>query len=198
MTDPAAPDEALSHAIGQAVGQAIIGGGADQLPALAPTAPDDQLHLVRRAAAAESVSRELLHQSVRAARAAGLSWAAIGAELGLSRQGVQQRFGSRTEPEPSPQYRWLGPVTAFEEMAELEIAGRLGWHTAEAGMLRHRMVRADTQWEHRRAVWSGAGRRYEQEGWQVGARAFPWVYLVRDLGAPAEQPAEQPVERPAG
>ena len=84
---------------------------------------------------------------------------------------------------------YLGPVTAFDELRELELAGRLGWRTVEAGMLRHRMVRTPTQWEHRRVVWTGPLRRLEQDGWQVGCRAFPWVYLIRDLGVPAEQPA---------
>ena len=82
--------------------------------------------------------------------------------------------------------RWLGPVTAFDELPELELAGRLGWHTVEAGMLCHRMVRTDTQWEHKRVVWPGSLARNEREGWQIGCRAFPWVYLIRDLGVPAE------------
>lgn len=176
-------------ALTQAIGRAIIGESGDAAPALDPADPGDHLALVRRAATAETVARDLLRQSVTAARGSGLSWAAIGAELGLSRQAVQQRFGSRAEPEDTPEYRWLGPVTAFDELPELEIAGRLGWHTVEAGMLRHKMVRTDTQWEHRRVVWTGPVRRFEQDGWQVGCRAFPWVYLVRDLRVPAERPS---------
>lgn len=178
------PDAALA----QAIGQVIIGGADGALPALDPADPDDHLTMVHRAAAVESVARDLLQQSVSAARASGLSWAAIGAGLGLSRQGVQQRFGSRAAPADTPQFRWLGPVTAFDEMPELDLAGRLGWHTVEAGMLRHKMVRTDTQWEHRRVIWTGPVRRFEHDGWLVGARAFPWVYLVRDLGQPAEAP----------
>lgn len=159
-----------------AMGAAILDGAPQ----------DDPLGLVRRVADAEGSVRHLLHQSVGAARAAGHSWAAIGAELGMSRQAVQQRFGERSDDTLPPEQRWLGPVTAFDEMAELEIAGRLGWHTVRAGMLRHLMVRTSTQWEHKRVVWTGSLARHEKDGWVVGCRAFPWVYLVRDTGRPAE------------
>lgn len=171
------------------IGQVILGESG-----LDPAAPEDHLMLVTRSAAAERASRELLQQAVIAARGSGHSWAAIGTELGLSRQAVQQRFGGRPQeatddPAEDSRFRWLGPVTAFEEMRELEIAGRLGWHTVEAGMLRHKVVRTNTQWEHKRIVWSGSLRRLEQDGWQVGCRAFPWVYLVRDLGTPPDPEA---------
>lgn len=165
------------------IGRAILAGAAD----------DDPLDIVRRAAAAEGAARQLLHQSVGSARAAGHSWAAIGTVLGMSRQAVQQRFGDRTESSDPPgpggahlEQRWLGPVTALDEMRELEIAGRRGWHTTEAGLLRHRVVRTTTQWEHKRVVWTGSTARYERDGWTVGARALPWIYLVRDTGRPAE------------
>lgn len=156
--------------------------------AILATAPsEDSLELVRHTVSAESVLRDLLQQAVGAARADGHSWAAIGTELGMSRQAVQQRFGGRVdEGSLADEERWLGPVTAFDEMPELELAGRLGWHTVGVGMLRHRMVRTPTQWEHKRVVWSGSLARHEKDGWVVGSRAFPWVYLVRDTGRPAQ------------
>lgn len=186
LREPPAPDE--DH-FARDIGGTILGQGT-----LNPADPEDHLTIVTRSAAAERVTRELLQQAVTAARGSGHSWAAIGNELGLSRQAVQQRFGGRAEaathdPAEDARYRWLGPVTAFEEMRELEIAGRLGWHTVEAGMLRHKVVRTNTQWEHKRIVWSGSLRRLEQDGWQVGCRAFPWVYLVRDLGTPPDPEA---------
>ena len=149
---------------------------------------EDPLTLVRRASEAETAVRHLLHQSVGAARSAGQSWAAIGSELGLSRQAVQQRFGERLDAESTldDEQRWLGPVTAFDEMAELELAGKLGWHTVQAGMLRHLVVRTATQWEHKRVIGTGSLTRHEKDGWVVGCRAFPWVYLVRDTGRPVE------------
>ncbi|HEY5889316.1 MAG TPA: hypothetical protein VIW94_01265 [Acidimicrobiia bacterium] len=159
--------------------------------AILATAPDsDVLALVARVAEAEVVVRDLLHQSVSAARSAGHSWAAVGAELDMSRQAAQQRFGA-TEAggQGDDRERWLGPVTAFDEMSELEMAGRLGWHTVEAGMLRHRMVRTDTQWEHKRILWPRSFQSYERDGWQIGCRAFPWVYLIRETGLPAETEA---------
>lgn len=161
-----------------ALGTAILAARAE--------AEDDALGLVRRTAGAEQAVSTLLRQAVASARAEGHSWAAIGTELGMSRQAAQQRFGERTE-EVGPQERWLGPVTTFDEMAELDLAGRLGWHTVGAGLLRHKIVRTATQWEHRRVAWVKAPGRYERDGWQIGARCFPWLYLVRDTGRPAEE-----------
>lgn len=174
--------------LAQELGRAIMGDREGKGRALDPASPADHLAIVARAAAAERATRDLLQQAVGAARASGHSWAALGAELGMSRQAVQQRFGGRADgAEEDARYRWLGPVTAFDEMRELELAGRLGWHTVEAGMLAHKMIATDTQWEHKRVVWRASLRRYEQAGWQVGCRFFPWIYLVRDLGIPPER-----------
>lgn len=148
---------------------------------------EEPLRLVRRAAAAASTSRDLLDQSVASARAHGCSWAVIGTELGMSRQAAQQRYGrAGDEVAATGETRRLGPITAFDEMGELEIAGRQGWRTVGAGMFHHLVERTDTQWEHRRVPWTGSSRRLERHGWQVAFRAFPWVYLVRDTGLPAE------------
>lgn len=165
----------------EAIGRAIL-AGADA---------DDPLALVRRAADADRAAGALLHRSVAAARSGGHSWQAIGDVLGLTRQAAQQRFGKDETPATpggaDAEERWLGPVTAFDEMDELALAGRLGWHTVGAGLLRHRMVRTATQWEHKRVVWTGSTARYAREGWQVGCHAFPWVYLVRDTGRPVAE-----------
>ena len=159
--------------LADAMGRAILAG----------TDPSDQLSLVRRTAEADAVAGSLLHQAVNAARSGGHSWSAIGDTLGLTRQAAQQRFG-RDAPLETEE-RWLGPVTAFDEMQELEIAGQKGWRTTGAGMLRHRVVRTATQWEHKRVMWTAALARHPQDGWEIGCRAFPWVYLVRDTGRPA-------------
>ncbi|WAP50701.1 hypothetical protein OL239_11765 [Arthrobacter sp. ATA002] len=172
MTDQSGAD------LQEQIGALILGDRNDR----ANLTEADHLVLVRRAGAAEQASQRLQHLAVAAARSAGVSWAALGRELGMSRQAAQQRFGGRPEePAPDDRERWLGPVTAFDEMAELELAGRLGWRTIGVDMLRHRMLRTDTQWEHRRVLWARPAQHYETDGWQVGCRAFPWLYLVRDL-----------------
>lgn len=178
-TGAAGPD------IADAVGAAILRDGARSLD---PAAPEDHLAIIVRAAAAQDITRVLLRQAVTSARASGHSWASIGGVLGLTRQAAQQRFGQEASVEDAPTTRWLGPVTAFDELAELAIAGRQGWHTVEAGLLKHKMIRTDTQWETRRVVWRKPAAAYEKDGWQVGARAFPWLYLVRDVGRPPEAP----------
>ena len=170
----------LDDAVGQVVLEAAGVGDGDALDA------EGHLALIAASARAEGAAREMLHRSVVAARAAGVSWARIGEELGMTRQAAQQRFGVATEDFDGEAERWLGPVTAFDEMRELEIAGRAGWHTVEAGMLGHRMVRTATQWQHRRTLWRTPPASERAEGWHVGCRAFPWVYLVRDTGLPAQ------------
>ncbi len=175
--------------LAEALGHAILGGAPeDGVASLGTLGPDRHLELVARSSRAHDITKDLLTQTVAASRGAGHSWAAIGNELGLTRQAVQQRFGASDDDgaEADPEHRWLGPVTAFDELPELALAGRQGWRTVEAGMLRHRMRRTETQWEHRRVVWARPTRSYEHDGWQVGCRAFPWLYLVRDLGVPPE------------
>ncbi|MDL5350756.1 hypothetical protein [Microbacterium sp. zg-YB36] len=175
--------------LADAVGRAVL--AAAQVDDGAALGVDDHLALINGAARAEAEARGILQRSVAAARGGGASWALIGAELGMSRQAAQQRFGgsSDTASEIADQSdadeRWLGPVTAFDEMAELDAAGRAGWRTVEAGMLAHRMQRTDTQWEHRRVLWRTPPADI-REGWQVACRAFPWIYLVRDRGIPPE------------
>ncbi|KRE39197.1 hypothetical protein ASG73_02320 [Janibacter sp. Soil728] len=180
MTSAEGPTPGVSEALGAAILEGIDAEGD----------PQQHLTVVRRAASAEDEAAALLRQAVLAARGAGHSWAALGAELGMSRQAVQQRFGARSsqadDAGAGAQERWLGPVTAFDEMAELEIAGRQGWRTVGAGMLKHRVRRTATQWEHKRIGWTGPLRRWEDDGWEVAVRAFPWIYLVRDTGRPAE------------
>lgn len=177
--DRVAEDADLGEAIGRAVLDASSVGADDTLDV------DGHLRLVSASARAEGEARALLQRSVESARAGGASWARIGSALGMSRQAAQQRFGVQPQGADLPaEERWLAPVTAFDELPELEAAGRLGWRTVEAGMLAHRMVRTDTQWEHRRILWRGSLERERRAGWKLGCRAFPWIYLVRDRGVP--------------
>lgn len=66
------------------------------LDTVEPSGPArDASHLRRIIAATEAVERSEheLHAAVAAARAAGDTWDAIGAALGVSRQAAYQRFG---------------------------------------------------------------------------------------------------------
>lgn len=197
MRDQTHQDRRSHGDLDEAIARAVLGDFADLHVERATSgddhlAPDDHLRLVRRCADADRATSTLMADAVTAARGAGHSWAAIGSVLGLTRQAVQQRFGGAPAEDDVPEERWLGPVTAFDEMPELELAGRRGWRTVDAGMLRHRMRRTDTQWEHRRVMWLRPASQYELDGWEVGCRAFPWLYLVRDLGLAPESDSRVP------
>ena len=56
------------------------------------------LEAIRVAAADVAAAERALLDAVRAARAAGVSWARIGAVFGVSRQSVWERFAGRIEP----------------------------------------------------------------------------------------------------
>lgn len=171
---------ALSGALGRAI---LADAGLDSE---ADLRQPEHLALIAASARAENEAGDILVRAVRAARRAGVSWALIGEQLGMSRQAAQQRFGGAESDLSAPAERWLGPVTAFDELAELDAAGRAGWRSVEVGVLSHRMVQTDTQWEHRRILWRGSLAAEEAEGWSIASRAFPWIYLVRDRGIPAE------------
>lgn len=175
--------------LGDAIGHAVLDeAGAADKPLLAL---EDHIALIAASARADEEVRGILQRAVHAARAAGASWATIGAELHMSRQAAQQRFGHLgAAADLDENERWLGPVSVFDEMAELDLAGLEGWHTIGAGPSEHRMLRGDTRWEHRRSVWRPLRASERAEGWEIGCRAFPWVYLVRDTGVPVTSPAE--------
>ncbi|PQZ59236.1 MULTISPECIES: hypothetical protein [unclassified Microbacterium] len=176
-------------ALGDAIGHAVVAeAGVAEKTSLAT---EDHIALIAASARAEDEVRSILRRTVLSARAAGASWSMIGTELGMSRQAAQQRFGHPSETvRQDGNERWLGPVSVFDEMAELELAGLEGWHTVEAGASAHRMLRSDTRWEHRRSVWRPIRAAERSEGWKISCTAFPWVYLVRDTGVPVSSPPE--------
>ncbi len=187
--DTGPTSEALAEAIGVLVASAE------------PEDVGDYLRLITVASEVEAQARRLLHDSVVAARSSGATWAAIGSTLGMSKQAAQKRFAvaGPTTGALDPGERILGPVTSFDEMKELALAGRYGWHSVEFGPFFHRVVHTDSQWEHRRV--SMLRRRVKDvsdEGWQVIGSTFPYTYLKRDLGVPALQEPGQPVATEAG
>jgi hypothetical protein len=155
-----------------------------------PQSVADYLSLIEVASDVESQARTLLREAVDAARSAGATWSAIGSTLGMSKQAAQKRFATTHSPvcpAIGPDERILGPVTTFDEMAELVLAGEYGWHSVEIGPLFHRVLRSDTKWEHVRISMLTSSRRaaMQAEGWQVIRSAFPYTYLKRSLGTPA-------------
>ncbi|RKS97201.1 hypothetical protein BX286_7015 [Streptomyces sp. 3211.6] len=139
---------------------------------------------------AEEASR-LLREAVQGARAAGHSWDTVGRVLGVSRQAAQQRFASKAAAAPAaggpgaPERRTLSGLTAFNEMAALEEAGRDGWHMVGYGPFFHEVEASGHPWEHCRVTLPSAARhrRLESEGWiPVGAGWFPWRYYKRAVG----------------
>ncbi len=64
--------------------------------------PDDEVevaeYLLRRAAVGRARSERQVAEAVAGARRAGVSWRRIGAELGISAQAVQQRYGAAPRP----------------------------------------------------------------------------------------------------
>ena len=142
---------------------------------------------------AEEASR-LLREAVQGARAAGHSWDTVGRVLGVSRQAAQQRFAGKAagaapsappaEGPNAPKRRTLSGLSAFNEMAALEEAGRDGWHMVGYGPFFHEVEASGHPWEHCRVTLPSVGRhrRMESEGWiPVGAGWFPWRYYKRPV-----------------
>lgn len=185
MSDRIGAEEA--QRLREAVADAVMQTSTDLAERL-ETDPEASLALVDAARVAAEEASRLLRGSIDGARAAGHSWGAIGDLLGVSKQAAQQRFGGPATPAgETGARRILSPVTAFDEMAELAIAGRAGWHSVDYGALHHVLEKSDVQWEHRRAAWGTFSRAaLERDGWQfVGSGWFPWSYWARPTDRPA-------------
>lgn len=193
MNADGAGSQRLAEVLAEAIGQLGVSAEPQSVP--------DYLELIKVASSIEAQARSLLHEAVNSARSAGATWSAVGSTLGMSKQAAQKRFTAQRTPMTSDldsNERILGPVTAFNEMAELALAGRYGWHSVEFGPYFHRVVRSETQWEHVRAsMLTRRARSMQADGWQVIGSEFPYTYLKRDLGSPAliepggESPAHQ-------
>lgn len=185
MTETALPNRTVEErGLEEAIARAI---GADT--EAEPATPDDFLSLVIRVERADRATKRMLTDAVSAARGAGCTWEAIGETLGMTRQAAQKRFRADADAEHGaldPDQRVIGPVTAFNELAELNLAGRYGWSSVSFGALHHVVAHSDTQWEHARvSMLGGRAKRLQAQGWQVIGSEFPFTYLKRDLGDPA-------------
>lgn len=189
MNAEGAGAQRLATVLAEAIGQLGVAAEPQSVP--------DYLELVKVASDVEMQARSLLNEAVASARSAGATWSVIGSTLGMSKQAAQQRFAGQAVPsasDPDPNERILGPVTPFDEMAELALAGKYGWHSIGFGPNFHRVVRSESQWEHARiSALKRRGRSKPADGWQVIGSEFPYTYLKRDLGLAALiEPGSQP------
>lgn len=181
MSADGAGSRRLAEVLAEAMGQLGVAAEPQSVP--------DYLELIKVASGMETQARSLLHEAVNSARSAGATWSAVGSTLGMSKQAAQKRFTAQRAPLTSdldPDERILGPVNAFDEMVELALAGRYGWHSVDFGPHFHRVARSKRQWEHVRvSMLTSRARSMQADGWQVIASEFPYTYLKRDLGTPA-------------
>mgnify|MGYP003652002270 CR=1 FL=1 len=147
----------------------------------------DFLTMVVAAETVHTDAAQLLQTTVTSARAAGATWQSIGSSLGITKQAAQKRFAQPgVQGGLDPNERILGPTTTFDELQELALAGRYGWHSVEVGASYHRMLRSPTAWEHLRVTMSAVRvRQLRDEGWTVIHAGFPYTYLKRDTGVVA-------------
>lgn len=183
MTDSRNTTSRLEELLNSAIGEAD--------PTLArrlETDPEAYLDLVTLAARTSAYSNELLRNAVASARAAGLSWEAIGARLGVSRQAAQQRFSEEeVTHEASAGQLMLRPLTAFNEMSVLEHVGKYGWHSVGFGPFYHLVVKSDRKWLHTRVPAFSDHTHLTRQGWQkIGQLWFPWAYYKLELSEKAE------------
>ncbi|MDN5893360.1 MAG: hypothetical protein L0H93_04985 [Nocardioides sp.] len=170
---------------------AVLADAVGQLDAPSdPQGVEDHLALIEVVSHVEADARSLLRDAVTSARSAGATWSEVGRTLGMTKQAAQKRFatqGTPLRPGVGEGERLLGPVTVFDEMGELALAGQYGWHGVERGAGHHRVVRSATKWEHARVSMLSRSRveAMRVDGWQVISSEFPYVYLKRDLGTPA-------------
>jgi hypothetical protein len=146
------------------------------------TDPGVWLDLIVRANEANNETADILAEAVLSARAAGVSWEAIGSTLRISRQAAQQRFGRTREEEfeTSRQFHQMEGLHAFNEMAELKRVGAYGWHSVGNGPLYHLLERDGVRWEHLRVTFLADFDALAEQGWRrAGTPWFPWVYLAR-------------------
>ncbi|MFJ2822016.1 hypothetical protein ACIO7M_13000 [Streptomyces toxytricini] len=190
MSDQPLLRPAETDRIREGIAAAVL-GAPDGLAESLEHDPHGYLRLVDASRVGAQEASRLLHEAVQGARAAGHSWDTVGRVLGVSRQAAQQRFAGKgapaglSKPAAGAERRTLGGLTAFNEMAALEEAGRDGWHMVGYGPFFHEVEASDHPWEHLRVTLPTAARhrRLEDDGWiPVGAGWFPWRYYKRPVG----------------
>jgi hypothetical protein len=149
------------------------------------TTPDEFETMVTAAHVISDEARLSLHRWVDAARRAGLSWADIGARIGITKQAAQQRFGTGgivSDPALAEAEVVRTGATVFNEEAMLAEEGKAGRELVSTGVLTLRFRESDRPWEHRRVVAlspAAAFRQVEGKGWTHASSWFPFHYLKR-------------------
>jgi hypothetical protein len=132
-------------------------------------------------------SRHALHRWVDAGRRADLSWAEIGALIGISKQAAQQRFGGGGEADPAERAADLivrTGASAFNEMAIMEQEGRERRELVGTGLLSLAFRQTGSRWEYRRvtALFADQARaKLERAGWAHVSSWYPFHYFKRRL-----------------
>ena len=135
-------------------------------------------------------SRLSLHRWVDAGRRAGMSWAEIGALLGITKQAAQQRFrGSNDERDLAAEDGEIVTrfgATAFNEVVMLAEEGSKGHELIRTGALQLVFRKTDQEWEYRRIVAVFTQAMIEgmaQSGWTYVSSWFPFHYFKRPKGS---------------
>ncbi|TPG16651.1 hypothetical protein EAH87_13405 [Sphingomonas koreensis] len=144
----------------------------------------DYATMIVAAHIAADESRLSLHRWIDAGRRAGMSWAEIGALIGISKQAAQQRFGGAGDtlvPEPGQHVVRLG-ANAFNEMAMLREEGAKGNELVDTGILTLVFQPTDRKWDYRRTTSVLANSdAMKREGWQYVSSWFIFHYFKRPL-----------------
>ncbi len=139
------------------------------------------LPLVEAAHVIADEARLSLGRWANAGRRAGLSWAEIGAAIGVSKQAAQQRFGVAGDDGPEPEGALVVRLgaTAFNEVAILKREGREGRELIATGLLRLFFRQTDRAWEHLRTVGALAPHPQVTERWELVSVWLPFHYYKR-------------------
>ncbi|MCP4307034.1 MAG: hypothetical protein GY926_12770 [bacterium] len=146
--------------------------------------------LIKTAAVVADESEKQVHDWVGSGKRAGLTWADIGAVLGISRQAAQQRFA------PATTFMGVGTVgaeedglivrsglNAFNEVAVMDDEGSQGNELVGAAPFKLYFTPRDGKWENKRITAlrrrNSVIKQYEDEGWTHAFTWSPFVYLTR-------------------
>lgn len=188
-------DEQAAQALRDQVSDLILGQAGskdDALARLEGQTADSYRDVIRTASIVSSESTAALGRWVEAGRHAGLSWAAIGETLGISRQAAQQRFGTSARPllaqgEFDPDDETLivrTGLTAFNEVPVLDEEGRNGRAVVGAAILKLYFEDRGTPHRNLRVISPRSVAvvdQYTAEGWDHTVTWFPFHYFTKPV-----------------